>query len=292
MKTEGTKREWMESVNGTELRVAEVGEGDETVVFSPALLTNRQLFEPTAVALSSDHRCISYDNRGQGDSGLGAQQPSVDLMGTEGLYEDALALLDRLEIDSCHWVGVSVGGFIGVRLAARHPERIRSLVLIGMSTRGPTRAQFLPIQLFGWALRGSSLLGPLAPGLRRRFVDQSMKNMLGPTFMSDPAREADRAMWRPRWEAQLIPEAVPMLLQVFGHPGTSNALLAQVVAPTLVIVGEEEYGGDAEAREAQQGIPNAHLVTIPRAGHMVLVEQPEVGTRTIVDFIREVEVTK
>lgn len=83
-----------------------------------------------------------------------------------------------------------------------------------------------------------------------------------------------------------------MMLQLFGHPGTPPELLAQVKAPTLVIVGEEEYGGDAEAREAQQGIPDARLVTIPRAGHMVLVEQPEVGTSTIVDFIREVEATK
>ena len=88
-------REWTASVNGTGLRVEEVGSGAQTVVFSNALFTNRALFEAPVAALSDDYRCIRYDHRGQGDSGLGAPQPSPDLLGTEGLYDDAVALLDH-----------------------------------------------------------------------------------------------------------------------------------------------------------------------------------------------------
>jgi pimeloyl-ACP methyl ester carboxylesterase len=88
----------------------------------------------------------------------------------------------------------------------------------------------------------------------------------------------------------MVPGIVPVLHAVFSHQGNPPKLLAQVTAPTLV-VGEEEYGGDTSAREAQQAIPNARLATIPRAGHSVLAEQPDVGTKAIAGFIREVEET-
>jgi 3-oxoadipate enol-lactonase len=289
MTTKQDSQKSLVSVNGTELMVEEAGAGAETLVCAPALFTNKELFDPLIATMSSDHRCIRYDHRGQGESGLGAPQPSADGLGTEGLYEDAVVLLDKLEVDSCHWVGASVGGFVGVRLAVRHPERIRSLVLIGMTVEPLSRAVLLYVDLFGGALRASSRLGPLGAGLRTRLATRSMRNMLGPTFMSDPARADDREAWRQRWEAQMVPQAVPMMRQVFGTAGNPPELLAQVQAPTLVVVGEEEAGGDTDARKAQQAIPNARLVPIPRAGHMVLVEQPEAGARTITGFIREVE---
>lgn len=289
MKKEREGREWTASVNGTELRVMEVGAGAQTVVFSPALFTNKELFEAPMAALSGEYRCISYDHRGQGDSGFGARQPSPDMLGTEGLYEDAVALLDQLEVDSCHWVGVSVGGFVGMRLAARHPDRVRSLGLIGVSLGPLPRSEMLQIDVVGLALHASRVLGPVGTAVRRRITAQVMQNMFGSTFMSDPARADDREMWRERFFAQLVPDAVPMMREVFGHPGNPPELLAQVLAPTLVVVGEEEYGGDAGAREAQQTIPDARLVTIPDAGHMVLAEQPETGTAAITEFIRGVD---
>jgi pimeloyl-ACP methyl ester carboxylesterase len=54
-------------------------------------------------------------------------------------------------------------------------------------------------------------------------------------------------------------------------------------------VGEEEVGGDGEARAVQQAIPNTRLVTIPRAGHAVFAEQPDAGTAAVTEFIREAE---
>ena len=289
MTTKQHSQKSLVSVNSTKLMVEQVAAGTETLVCAPALFTNKELFDPLVDALSGDHRCIRYDHRGQGESGLGAPQPSPDLLGTEGLYEDAVALLDELEVDSCHWVGASVGGFVGVRLAVRHPERIRSLVLIGMNVDPLSRPVLLYVDLFAWLMRASSLLGPLGTGMRSRLATQSMRNMLGQTFMSDPARADEREAWRQRWEAQMVPAAVPMLRQVFGTAGNPPELLAQVQAPTLVVVGEEEAGGDTDARKAQQAIPNARLVTIPRAGHMVLVEQPDAGAAAITDFIRGVE---
>ena len=288
--TQGAPREWTASVNGTGLRVEEAGGGAETVVFSPALFTNRGLFDAPFAALSGDYRCIRYDHRGQGDSGLGAHQPSRHLLGTEGLYDDAVALLDQLGVESCHWVGASVGGFVGVRLAARLPERVRSLVLIGFSTRRVSSADLRQVDLLGWMVRASRPLGPVGAAVRRRVTEQVMRNMFGPTFMSDPTRAADREKWRQRFMATIVPEAMPMLREVFGHPGNPPELLTQIQAPTLIIAGEDELAALGEAhndpQQAQRVIPGARMVTIPGAGHMVLVEQAEAGTTAITTFIR------
>lgn len=285
--TQGAPREWTASVNGTGLRVEEAGGGAETVVFSPALFTNRALFDAPFAALSGDYRCIRYDHRGQGDSGLGAHQPSRHLLGTEGLYDDAVALLDQLGVERCHWVGASIGGFVGIRLAARHPDRVRSLVLIGLSTRRLSSANLRQIDLLGWMVRASRPLGPVGTAVRRRVTAQVMRNMLGRTFMSDPTRAEDRERWRPRFAATIVPEAMPMLREVFGHPGNPPELLSRIQASTLIIAGEDELAGN-DPRQAQRVIPGARLMTIPGAGHMVLVEQPEAGTAAITTFIRTV----
>ena len=294
MNAERAQRQWTARVNGTGLRVEEVGAGAETVVFSPALFTNRGMFDPLVAALSDDHRCIRYDHRGQGDSGFGTRQPSRHLLATEGLYDDAVALLDELHVETCHWVGASIGGHVGMRLAARHPDRVRSLVLIGPSMRSLSRADLRQIDVFCWAIRASHPLGRLGGVIRRRMADRIMWNMFGATFMSDPARADIRETWRQRYVAQLVPEAVPMAREVFGYPENTREMLAQIQAPTLIVVGDNPPAGvdpavvNVEDREIQQAIPGARLVTIAGAGHMVLVEEPRAATAAITEFIKAI----
>jgi len=293
MNAEREEREWTASVNGTGLRVEEIGSGAETVVFSPALFANRGMFDAPVAALSDDFRCIRYDHRGQGDSGLGAPEPSHHRLGTEGLYDDAVALLDQLHLDSCHWVGASIGGFVGMRLAARHPDRVRSLVLIGPNVRPLPRADLRQIDLFGLMLRASHRLGRVGAAVRRRTTEQVMRNMLGATFMSDPSRADIRETWRQRYSAQLVPEAVPMIREVFGYPENRREMLARIQAPTLILVGDNDAHGvaapDEGARETQEAISGARLVTIHGAGHIVLVEEPSAATAEITKFIRAVK---
>ena len=290
-RAEGEGREWTAAVNGVGLRVEEVGSGKQTVVFSPNPFTNRGLFDAPVAELSRDYRCLRYDHRGQGDSGFGASEPSSDLLGTEGLYDDAVALLDQLGVDKCHWVGSSIGGFVGVRLAARHPNLVRSLILIGFSTRRLSPADLRQVNMMIGMVRASRPLGPVGRALLRRVTERVMRNMFGTTFMSDPARANDREVWRQRFMALLVPEAAPMVREVFGHPGTPPELLARIQAPTLIIAGEDEPDERAldDCREAQRAIPDARLVTVPGAGHMVLVEQPDAGTTAITEFIRGVD---
>lgn len=209
-------------------------------------------------------------------------------MGVEGLYEDAVALLDQLHVESCHWVGVSIGAMVGMRVAARHPDRVRSLTPVGVSVRPLTRVEMLPFEVSVALIRATRPLGPVGTAVRGQVAGLSMRMMFGSTFMSDPARAADRGFWRARFAEQFVPEGAPMLREVFGFSGNPE-LLSSIQAPTLILFGVEDPGAEVEARKAQQGIPGARLQAIPGAGHMVFVEQPDVGTAAIIEFIREVE---
>jgi pimeloyl-ACP methyl ester carboxylesterase len=182
---------------------------------------------------------------------------------------------------------------VGVRLAARHPDRVRSLVLIGYSTGPLSRGDLRQVNMMIGMVGASRLLGPVGTALLRRVTEQVLRNMFGTTFMTDPARAGDRELWRQRSVALLVPEAAPMFRSVFGHPGNPPELLAQIQAPTLIIAGEDELAGEPrfheELQQAQRAIPDARLVTVPGAGHMVLVEQPDTGTAAITEFIRGVD---
>src|SRR5665647_384067 len=116
---------------------------------------------------------------------------------------------------------------------------------------------------------------------------------LGATFMSDPSRADIRETWRQRYSAQLVPEAVPMIREVFGYPENRREMLARIQAPTLILVGDNDAHGvaapDEGARETQEAISGARLVTIHGAGHIVLVEEPSAATAEITKFIRAVK---
>ena len=109
---------WL-GVDGVELHYEERGgaAGGTPIVFSHGLLWSGGMFDAEVAALSGRYRCIAYDHRGQGRS---ATSPTPYDM--ERLADDAAALIEQLGAVPCHFVGLSMGGFVGMRLAARRPE--------------------------------------------------------------------------------------------------------------------------------------------------------------------------
>jgi pimeloyl-ACP methyl ester carboxylesterase len=112
-------------VNGVELHYEERGRG-VPLVFSHGLLWSGRMFDAQVEALSSRYRCITFDHRGQGQS---PRSPTVPYSMDE-LAVDAAALLESLGATPCHFVGLSMGGFVGLRLAIERPQLLRSLTLI------------------------------------------------------------------------------------------------------------------------------------------------------------------
>jgi pimeloyl-ACP methyl ester carboxylesterase len=261
----------MLDVNGTRLYYEDTGGGGEPIVFSHGVLWNCRMYDKQVEALRGRYRCIAYDHRGQGQSDV----PRVDVIDMETLYADAVALIEKLGVGPCHFVGLSMGGFVGMRLAARRPDLVRSLVL--METRAEAEAPE--------KVRRYRLLTTIVRWVGvRPVVDRGMNIMFGRTFMSDPARAADRDEWRRRLlkTRRDIYRAVNGVIYRQGVEGE----LSRIRVPTLVMVGEEDNTtGLQDAQRIQQGVPGAELVHMPRCGHTSTVENPAAVNDILTRFL-------
>src|SRR5205823_2727516 len=119
----------MLAVNGVRLYYDDTGGSGEPIVFSHGLLWSGRMFEAQVAALRGRYRCITYDHRGQGRSDV----PRARSHDMETVTDDAASLIEALGAAPVHFVGLSMGGFVGMRLAARRPELLRSLVLLETS---------------------------------------------------------------------------------------------------------------------------------------------------------------
>ncbi len=98
-------------VNGVELYYESTGSGPQTVVFSHGLLMSADMFREQVRFLSPRYRVVAYDHRGQGRSDLTARAHDMDT-----LAADADALIEALGLAPCHFAGLSMGGFVALRL--------------------------------------------------------------------------------------------------------------------------------------------------------------------------------
>lgn len=264
----------MIDVNGTSLYVEDTGPGStgETIVFSHGLLWSTEMFAPQIAALRDRYRCIAWDHRGQGRSAADRRH-CIDM---ELVWSDAVALLERLATGPVHFVGLSMGGFVGIRMAARRPDLVRSLVIIESSAM-PEPAENVP--RYRLLVAASRVIGLKALAGRVAPI------MLGTTILGDPARAAEVARFKAIMTRRRdIWRAVNGVIDRGGVEGE----LARIRARTLVIVGDEDVATPrAKAEALVAGVPGARLVTIPRAGHSSTVEEPAAVTAALDAFLTE-----
>lgn len=255
------------------LHVEDTAGDGPPVLFSHGLLWDARLFAPQVAALRGRHRCIAWDHRGQGRSEVTAGGYDMDT-----LADDAAALIERLGVAPVHFVGLSMGGFVGLRLAIRRPELLRSLVMIDTSAEPEARARVPRYRMLNFVARWFGL-GPV--------VDRVMPILFGPTFLSDPGRAAERAEYRARLLA-LDRIGTPRAVRgVIERAGVADQL-HRIRTPTLVLVGEEDEATPPERAQAlAAGIAGARLLRIPGAGHTSTLEQPAAVTAALAAFLAE-----
>lgn len=250
----------MVDVNGTTLYVEDSGGSGEPVVFSHGLLFDTRVFDSQVMALRGRHRCIAYDHRGQGRSAV----PDDRSIAIDTLTDDAIALIEDRDVAPCHFVGLSMGGFVGMRVALRRPELLRSLVLIDTSARAQDPSEVPRYNLLKNVAR---LFGT------RVVAGRLMPIFFGPEFRSAAARAGERKMWR----RQLGSRKRSVYRAVNGVMEREPILdgIGAIDVPTLVIHGEEDAALDPdEGRLIAQTIPGARLEIIADAGHTPTVERP------------------
>lgn len=259
------------SVNGVSLYYEEQGKGEQTICFSHGLLWSARMYEAQIRELARDYRCIAWDHRGQGRS----ESPKERAHQIESCYHDALALLDHLEAGPCHFVGLSMGGFVGMRLAARHPDRVRSLSLLATAAdREP--ADKLPKYRLLTAVARRVGVGVVAK--------QVLPIMFGPSFLDDPARAEERARWldQLRSNERNIHRAVTGVIE----REACDDELANIRCPTLVLHGDEDQAiSRSRALATYESVANGRFSAVEAAGHTMTVENAPAVTAALRAFI-------
>jgi 3-oxoadipate enol-lactonase len=255
-------------INGAELHVEDSGGSGPAIVFSHGLLWSTRMWRFQIAALRERFRCVAYDHRGQGQSEAAREGYDMD-----SLTLDAAAIIESLKIAPVHFVGLSMGGFVGMRLAARRPELVKSLALI--ETAGDEEP-LLNIPKY----KAMSLLSHLT-GIKP-FVPTVMKIMFARPFLEDPKRAELRQLMANDLEHNDVGGMRRAVDGVIFRKRFTEA--DKIVAPTTVISGELD-GAVVPSRSKAlcDSIKGARFVPIPRAGHTSSIEEPEAVTQALLE---------
>lgn len=258
-------------VNGVELYYEEHGSGSETIFFSHGLLMSCRMFDDQVSMLKDRYRCIAFDHRGQGQSEITRDGYDMDT-----LYEDAAALIETLGGAPCHFAGLSMGGFVGLRLAIRRPDLLKSLLLLETSADPEPSENISRYKLFAFVARWT---GPAIVG------NQIMKIMFGRKFLNDPAQAGLRREWLQRLSSINRIGGVRATYGVISRQGVYDEI-GNIHTPTLIIVGDQDVATPLpKSQHLHEAIPNSQLIVIPGAGHSSTIEEPTAVNAAINDFL-------
>lgn len=253
-------------MTAVEVHAVEDGPADgPVVVLSNSLGTTLDMWDPQLSPLAGRFRVIRYDHRGHGRSPVPAGAYAI-----EDLAADVLALLDRLGVDRAHVCGASMGGQVGMWLAAHAPQRVDRLVLCCTSPSfGPPEA---------WAERAKVVRTEGTGAV----ADTVVARWFTPAFASEHAEVVERFR-------AMIASTPPE-----GYAGCCDAVreadlagdLAAIRAPTLVIAGAEDPAVPGErTKELREGIAGARLEVVDPGAHLSSVERADRVTELILEHL-------
>jgi 3-oxoadipate enol-lactonase len=234
------------------------------LVLSNSMGTTTAMWDHQLGALSRHYRVLRYDHRGHG----GADPPPGPYR-MEQLGGDLLGLLDELDLERVSFCGLSLGGMVGMWLAANAPERVERLALCCTSAKvdpGPYLERAAKVRAGGTgSVAGEVVERWFTPGFRER-------------------------------APETVARAVAMLLATpaEGYAGCCEAIaamdlrpgLGSITAPTLVLAGGDDPATPPPHAEAiVAAIPAARLEVVAGAAHLANIEQPQRVTSLLLDHL-------
>jgi len=254
---------------GDNVRIAYRFDGAEhlpVLILSNSIATTYHMWDGEVDALSQHFRVLRYDMRGHGESSVPAGAYSLDRLG-----RDVVEMMDALGIRRAHFLGLSLGGFIGQWLGVHAPERIDRLILSNTA----------------------AMLGPAS------VIDARIASVRAAKDMRETA-EGFLANWFPSRMVEaggpVIDKFRSMLLSI-NRDGLAGLLAAVrdadlrrvirlIEAPTLVIAGRDDTVTSAQhGADIAAAIPGARLLTLPTV-HLSNVECPREYVDAVLHFLR------
>ncbi len=245
-----------------------LGEGDPLLLI-PGLGANCRVWDPVLPLLAKDFSLILVDNRGMGRS-VARRKPRT----LADYAADYAELLDELQLDRAHVLGLSLGGLIAQRFAIEHPSRVDRLALVSCTDR-----------FSAYLMRVTQLLGHSLRWFPREMFVQTME-LLGtsPLYLDANVDEIDRVA-RERVRTGVPARAMGDQLRCLMRSEVPADRYV-ITAPTLVVAGEHDaLIPNCYARLMAGKIPGSRFVLIPGAGHNPMSETPDEVIPLIAKFL-------
>ena len=259
--------------NSNGIRIHYTDEGDGVpVVLLHGFAVNADLnwrIPGVTEKLNDQFRIISMDLSGHG---LSSKPHSPDKYGIQ-MVEDVIRLLDHLKIDKAWVAGYSLGGFIALKLAVLHPDRLFGIASCGAGWEQPDRGRFLvALAHFADQLEKGGSIGPLAAEI-------------------DPERPSPGFIHR-MWVHLMTgyfndKQALIAMIRAIPELAITKEELHSISVPVLAIVGENDLLS-VGAKSMEGILPNLRLVIVPGADHMQVPGSDELLNELIPFFNRDV----
>lgn len=262
------------TVNGVELYYETHGKGTPLMLIA-GLASDSQSWQPIIEDLSQHHLVITPDNRG-----VGRTIPQDVDTSIRQMADDYIALIRYLGLPPCNLLGHSMGGFIALDLAIRHPDKIDKLILAATSSSNGKRNN----ELFSdWVIY-------LHAGMDASFWFRNIFYWIfSKRFFENTAAIDDAVQFAINYP---FPQSIAALAnQVHAIADfDTTAGLSRVGSKSMVISGKEDILFPCELGfELAQAIPEADFSMIANAAHSIHMEQPKEFTKCVLDFLKPID---
>lgn len=237
------------------------------LVMGGSLGTTRAMWEPQLPALTERFRVVRYDNLGHGESLVPDGACTIDDLGHE-----LVRMLDEMHAPAVSYAGLSLGGMVGLWLAANASDRVRRIAVMCTSAS------------FGRATTYAERAAAVRAGGMESVADTVLARWFTPGFAA--AHPEVVATYR----AMLVSTPVEGYAACCGAIAALDlrAALASVRAPTLVVAGADDPATPVDHAEAiAAAVPGARLAVVDRAAHLANVEQPAEVARLLLEHLTE-----
>lgn len=262
------------TVNGRRLAYNEVSPANPkgTILLLTGLAAKRHGWYKQLEVFGRDYRTIALDHRDISDSDEVTVAYTIN-----DLADDAAAALRILGVQRAHVLGISLGGFVALQLALRHPELVEKLVLISTSAGGGTHVPPSPEMM---AILGRSEqnleIGELA---RRNYA-----GIMAPGYTGNHPEELEMIVAIARYRPVAAPAYYRQLQAAMSHDASQQ--LEEIRVPTLVIHGDTDplvvpANGDYLA----QHIKGAKHIVYHNVGHVPIIENADQFNHDVLDFL-------
>ena len=258
----------------------EVGSGTP-ILFVHEFAADHTNWEPQMRYFSRGHRCIAYAARGDTPSDV---PPSPDLYTYKHFYTDALAVLDHLNIQKAHFVGLSMGSYSSLHVALNAPSRMLSMTLAGVGSGSNLEHLDAWRQQCRETADQFEKLGAVEVAKVTREAPARI-----PFLVKDPRGHADFYAALARHDSK--GSANTMRSFQGGRPSiyTLAEAIRKVLTPALIICGDEDDACVEPSLFLKKQLPAAGLTFFPKTGHVLNLEEPALFNEMVQRFIALVE---